>query len=249
MGWLATMASTGTAIAVAAVLVAAASPAALASTSPTDTDCREETALIDPFALYGPQMRFEVRRNGEPVGQHIVDFSRRGDTVIAVSRFSVTVKMLGLAVYRYTYVSTDVWEGGCLAASRSQIDDDGERTVIEAERQGPTLLVSGPNGTVTADPTIIPTNHWNPGVLGRHQVLNTLTGTIDDVVIVERGRASRPVNGVARPAHHYAYTGDLHTEVWYDDDGRWVALRFEGRDGSAIEFICQSCAVDASASR
>lgn len=248
MGCLANLAAVP-AIAVASALLFAGTSLALASTSPTAAVCGQEEVPIDPLALYGPQMRFEVRRNGEPVGEHTVAFSRRGDTLVAESQFTVTVKMLGIAVYQYTYASTDVWKDGCLVASRSEIDDDGERTIIEAEREGSTLLVRGPAGTASAAPTIIPTNHWNASVLGHRQVLNTLTGSIDDVIIVERGIASKPVNGVVRPVRHYAYTGDLHTEVWYDDAGRWVALRFEGRDGSAIEFVCQRCASDLSVRR
>jgi hypothetical protein len=33
----------------------------------------------------------------------------------------------------------------------------------------------------------------------------------------------------------------LNTEVWYDDLGRWVKMRFNGPDGSAIEYVCRRC--------
>jgi hypothetical protein len=42
-------------------------------------------------------------------------------------------------------------------------------------------------------------------------------------------------------ATRYAYHGDLETEVWYDDFGRWVKMRFAGRDGSTIEYVCTLC--------
>ena len=42
-------------------------------------------------------------------------------------------------------------------------------------------------------------------------------------------------------ATRYAYSGDLKADVWYDDAGRWVKLRFRGRDGSVIEYVCRRC--------
>jgi len=42
-------------------------------------------------------------------------------------------------------------------------------------------------------------------------------------------------------ATHYVYSGELDTEVWYDDEGRWVKMRFKGRDGSTIEYVCRRC--------
>ena len=39
----------------------------------------------------------------------------------------------------------------------------------------------------------------------------------------------------------YRYTGDLDTEVWYDDEGRWVRMRFKAKDGSVITYQCEVC--------
>jgi geranylgeranyl diphosphate synthase type II len=53
-----------------------------------------------------------------------------------------------------------------------------------------------------------------------------------EYVATERGQV---------PATYYRYTGDLLAELWYDDDGRWVKMRFKGRDGSMIEYVCRRC--------
>ena len=43
-------------------------------------------------------------------------------------------------------------------------------------------------------------------------------------------------------ATRYRYSGELEqTEVWYDDEGRWLRLRFPGGDGLPIDFICRRC--------
>ncbi len=232
------------------VSLVGALPPAHANTDVTPTACgNRDRAMMDPFALYGSEMSFDVQRNGQSVGRHTVTFTRRGDDLIAESRFDVTVRVVGIALYRYTYASTDVWRDGCLVSSRTNIDDDGERVVIEAVREGQDLVIRGPNGTARTRAALVPTNHWYAGVLGDRQVLNTLTGTIDNVAIVDRGPDVKRVNGSNVVVRRYAYTGDLSTEVWYDDQGRWVALHFAGSDGSAIDFVCQRCAVDVSVRR
>jgi hypothetical protein len=42
-------------------------------------------------------------------------------------------------------------------------------------------------------------------------------------------------------ARHYLYAGDLNGEIWFDDQGRWVKLRFRADDGSIIDYVCRRC--------
>ena len=62
------------------------------------------------------------------------------------------------------------------------------------------------------------------------------------MVLVGKGREPIPTERGDVVASRYSYTGDLaDTEVWYDDVGRWVKLRFLGRDGTPIEYACRRC--------
>ena len=60
----------------------------------------------------------------------------------------------------------------------------------------------------------------------------TINSSALENVVTEIGRI---------PATRFAYSGDLQNEVWYDDAGRWVKMRFKGRDGSTIEYVCRRC--------
>ena len=82
-------------------------------------------------------------------------------------------------------------------------------------------------------------------MLGQKRVLNTLTGNVNNVTLVAKGREAIATERGDVVATRYAYTGDLvDTEVWYDDAGRWVKLRFMGRDGTPIEYACRRCQGD-----
>lgn len=206
-------------------------------------------AQPDPFELYGDAMRFRVLRNGSPVGIHTVTFSRQGRDIIVESRFDVQVELLFITAYEYEYRAIDTWRNGCLAAMQAWIDNNGARHEVVASADGDRLIIDGPGGRETAPLGIYPTHHWNAGVLQSDIVLNTITGRVAQVRIVDHGIETVTINGENRPARHFGYTGELQNQVWYDERGRWVKMRFQGSDGSTIEYVCEACARNLTASR
>lgn len=203
----------------------------------------------DPFELYGDAMRFRVLRNGSPVGAHTVTFQRQGRDIVVETRFDVQVQLLFVTAYQYEYRAIDTWQNGCLIAMQAWINDDGARHEVVATSDGERLIIDGPRGRGTARLGVYPTHHWNAGVLGSDHVLNTITGRVANVRIVDQGIETVSMNGESRPARRFAYSGELQNQVWYDERGRWVKMRFQGTDGSTIEYVCEACAHDLTASR
>ncbi|SUS05916.1 conserved exported hypothetical protein [uncultured Defluviicoccus sp.] len=203
--------------------------------------CPGRALFADPLQLYGDRMKFTVLRDGTAVGSHTVTFNRQGKDLIVDTRFDVMVEFLFMTAYSYHYAATARWRDGCLVDMRVTIHDDGTLSTVTATADNDGLKVSGPNGLVAAPLDIYPTHHWNAEVIGSAAVLNTITGRIDKVRIVDHGVEPVAINGQMLPARHYSYTGDLKNEVWYDAQGRWVKMRFEGRDGARIEYRCDNC--------
>lgn len=223
------------------VCAAVTATAAMADKSTGPGRAPPTGATVDPITLYGERLEFTVLRNGSRVGDHLVTFRRDGSRLDVVSRFDIAVRFLFVTAYRYTYESRAAWENGRLVSLVATIDDDGERAVVRARRIGGRLRVSGPGGMIWSPSDVIPTNHWNPAVLDRRQVLNTLTGALNRVSIADLGTTSVRTEDGARSARHFRYSGDLEVESWYDVAGRWIKLRFLGKDGSTIEYVCRRC--------
>ncbi len=198
-------------------------------------------AAPDPLSLYGEAIEFDVLRNGEPVGFHHVRFARDGQDLVVSSRFRLAVKALFVTVYRYSYDSEGRWRDGRLHALRARVDDDGAKTSVEALRRGERLAVRDGDGVVAVDAPLFPTNHWNVAVLSQRRVLNTLTGRVNEVRIEPAARDRVETERGPVPATQYVYRGDLATQVWYDDAGRWVKMRFRAADGSVIDYRCRRC--------
>jgi len=198
-------------------------------------------AGTDPQALYGAGIDFDVYRKGEKVGYHRVRFHRDSKDLIVSSRFHLKIRFLFLTAFEYLYEAEGRWRDGHLQRLEAAVNDNGTQMSLAAERSGDLVAVKSADGTVTERAPIYPTNHWNVSVLPETRVLNTLTGEINDVRIERQGSEKVTTEAGEVSATRYAYTGDLEADVWYDDAGRWVKLRFAARDGSVIEYACRRC--------
>ena len=198
-------------------------------------------ANFDPIALYGPEIYFDVLRKGKPSGLHTVKFERTKDGFIVRSNFELSVKFLFVTAYRFVYRSESLWIGGILQHLTAEVEDNGSPFVISASKQGNSVVVDHDNQKYEVSAPLYPTNHWNAEVLSQRRVLNTLTGRVNRVTIKPLSREIVTTEYGDITANRYAYTGDLDTEVWYDDMGRWVKMRFAARDGSTVEYVCRRC--------
>ncbi|NJO35232.1 MAG: hypothetical protein HC869_21160 [Rhodospirillales bacterium] len=212
------------------------------ATSDVAADPVEPTSqLIDPVSLYGSEILFDVYRNGDIVGFHSVRFSSSGPDLTVQSKFQLQIDFWFLTAFRYVYRSEERWRQEQLEGLNAMIDDNGKASALDVAREGSQLRIKSAADDFTTYTPLFPTTHWNAGVLKQTRVLNTLTGRINQVRIEPGARQTVMTERGAIPATRYAYSGELETEVWYDDAGRWVKMRFEGRDSSMIEYVCRRC--------
>lgn len=197
--------------------------------------------IYDPMRLYGPHVEFDVLRNGTKIGTHHIRFSGTADDLTVDSESKLQIDFLFFTAFRFHYQSTARWKDGMLKKLVAKVDDNGKKTSFTAQRAGNRLRIVRAQQAEYADLPLFPTNHWNPGVLREVRVLNTLTGRMNLVAIKPEEQQPVITNVGNRMATRYRYNGQLQTEVWYDADGRWVRMRFAGRDGSTLDYVCRQC--------
>ncbi|SDG88791.1 DUF6134 family protein [Roseospirillum parvum] len=205
-------------------------------------------AARDPLGTYGDRAVYQVVREGTPIGRHVVHFSRVEDGGLRVkAETDIDVGVFGLTLYRFQYVSNALWRDGQLIEMMSRTDDDGDLRQVEARRDSDGQLeVRGPNGVWRAGDPAYPTNHWNPQVVADSPpaLINTLNGKRAEITLTRLGEASVPCGGTTCPAEAWRYEGDFAAKVFYDRAGRWLGMSFSARDGSRIDYVCQSCRPD-----
>ena len=207
-------------------------------------------ALFASAPVYGEALScksedllFNVKRNGVQVGYHSVSLCRDGEKLSVNAKFKIKINLFALELYSVEYSSQSLWRKGKLVALYSRTNENGTVSAVTAKRLIDGLHITGPNGTDKFRGELIPTNHWNIAVTESSKVLNTITGKVNSIRMRDLGLENVKAEGRTIEARRWAYTGDLDNEVWYDHDGRWVKMRFQGKDGSTIEHVCQRCLI------
>lgn len=194
----------------------------------------------DPIQLYGNELRFDVERNGDVVGQHVVTFSRTDQGVKVNVRADIDVSVLFIPAYRFKFQSHELWRDGALLSMDASTNDDGDYVTVKAQRDAIGLHVTSTVGEYEA-PSLLPMSHWNAALLKGGVILNTMTGELVDLKVQDVGFDTVTTRNGPLRARHYIYSGDLTGDIWYDSDGRWVRLRFAAKDGSIIDYVCRHC--------
>ncbi len=184
---------------------------------------------------------FDVSREGRPIGSHDVRLQRHGDVTRAFIDTRLRVRFLGLTVYSLDYSAEEVWTRDRLQSLRVEVNHNGERLSLQGQRRDDAFEVRDGDGERRLPLPLVPTNHWHPIILEQDRVLNTLTGKVNDITVEREGEDALTLPAATVDATRYRFDGELQLHSWYDNDGRWLAMDFEARDGSIIEYRCRNC--------
>jgi Family of unknown function (DUF6134) len=188
---------------------------------------------------YGPTLAFAVYRNGEPIGRHELAFQHSGRDLTVSTTVDFTLKMLGFIAYRYTHRAQEIWNGDAFQSVATQTDDNGKKYAVRAQRTAEGIDVQRMSGHEVLPRGLLPTSHWNVRQISQSSLLNTQNGLQAHVQITPLGREPVKTATGSINASHYRYAGDVTTDQWFDDRGRWVKTTFKASDGSTIEYILQ----------
>lgn len=199
------------------------------------------TSLGPASASQVEEHRYHILRGGSQVGIHEVRREVVGGETRVSSSSRIDVGLLGIDLYRFRYSAQEVWDREGLARLEVRVDDDGEPFRLDGQRDGKAFTWTSDAGRGEHGLPLYPTNHWHGGVLRQDRVLNTLTGNLSRVDIARTGNETLRLPTGEVQAERYRYRGDLELDAWYDARGRWLGMRFKGRDGSEIRYLCATC--------
>lgn len=185
----------------------------------------------------GDEIRFDVFRQGDKkFGSHIVKFSSGSEgQLVVTSDVDLKAGLGPITLFRYSLDSVETWKEDRLVALEGQTNDDGDKKRVSASVKGDTLDVSGTGYSGQAPLGIIPSSHWNIQQVFSSAILSTENGELLDTSVTKIGPDTIEINGEPVEATHYRLVSDLTVDLWYDNQNRWVQLRFEAR-GQTIDY-------------
>jgi hypothetical protein len=183
---------------------------------------------------------FQALLDGKPIGTHRFSISAQGDERTLVSVADLTVKFLGLTVYRYRHKATEQWRGDCLRALSATTDDDGQLSSVRSAQDGNVFSVMTPTA-VSVPGCVMSYAYWNPAMRAQTRLLNAQTGRLDTVSIVRVDSAAKAgAHGLPSGAMKFRINGQTNPiDVWYSAQGEWIGLDANVRGGHTLSYRLQ----------
>ena len=185
---------------------------------------------IEPASAMSPgRVEFDVFRNGEPFGRHVVSVTEANDRFIVDSQVALRVSVGPLTVYRYEHACRETWSLGTLEGLRCATLRDGRRTRVEARLEGSRLRVVGADGELLFPLDALPTSWWIRPATSVTSMIDTETGARMALRVTDMGGDSIQAGGALIQAQRIRVRGELAVDLWYDTQGRWVGCAFNAR--------------------
>ena len=181
-------------------------------------------------------LQYVIMRKGEQIGTHKFEFHRTGKETSVNIETNVEVKVLFVTAYRFQHVASERWVNGRLVALDAETDNNGKQHKVTAALKGSTLEVQADGKPMQVDKNIIPGSLWNPDLLRQSVMLDSQTGEVMPISVVDDGAEQVATENGPATAHRYTIKGKFAQDVWYDSRGRLLQSQFSGPDGSVISY-------------
>jgi hypothetical protein len=181
---------------------------------------------------------FHVMRKGDDIGTHTITFEKNGDLLNVNIKTRITVKVLFVDAYRFTFDGSETWKDGHLIALNDRTNDNGEKhdVSVTLNENNDRLLLTSDSGTEAIPSDTMPGSWWNFALVGRKELLDVLTGKIQQVTIKKVGIDKIKVAGQDVTADHYQVSGGLERNLWFKSDGSLVKQSVV-KKGDLIEYV------------
>jgi hypothetical protein len=177
---------------------------------------------------------FEVTRNGDSIGTQIVEIKQQGDRLISTTESKITVKLLGIVVYRLHQMLMETYQGGRLVAVSG-------RRLAELTRDAGDHWTGHFNKEKRAfDCDCEATPMWHVSTMQHTDLIEASQGMLRHVKIADRGMETLDLPEGKVATHHFTVSGAVRRDVWYDSNGNLVSAKQLGSDGSKIVQILLS---------
>lgn len=137
------------------------------ASSQEQSDPKQPTAIPSTGRL-----DYDVSRKGEKIGTHSVTFRHDGRHVTIATRTGISVRLLGITLYRFHYEAFEEWADDRLSLLTSRTDNNGKILTVRLARVG-TRIRGTCNGIALDVPADrLPISVWHPDFVHQSIILD-----------------------------------------------------------------------------
>lgn len=200
--------------------------------------------LALPAAVQGgagtQEWRFRVFLDDSEIGYHHFQLTENGSATQLISKAEFDVTFLKIPVYTYRHENTENWNSGCLQSIASVTDENGEHYRVAGNSGADGFRVTGAEGEAILPACISTFAYWDKSFLQRASLLNSQTGEYLPVEVEYLGEQTLVTGESAAAAHRYRLGTDaLELELWYSQEGHWLALQSTVDSGRLLRYVME----------
>ena len=201
-------------------------------------------SLALPAAVQGDtgtkEWRFRVFLDETEIGYHHFQLTKTGSVMRLTSKAEFDVTFLKIPLFTYRHENIENWTSGCLQSITSITNENGTPYRVEGN--------AGDNGfrlEATAGESVLPDcistfAYWDKSFLQHGKLLNSQTGEYLPVEVEYLGEHLQDTGSAVTPAHRYRLDAkDLELELWYSQEGHWLALQSTVDSGRLLRYVME----------
>ena len=183
------------------------------------------------------KIEFDIYRNNKFIGKHIFTFDREGDKLFVKSDINFQIKKLGVVLYKYNAIGTEVFENDKLIEFKSKTDQNGKKKFVNLKLEENSYNIKGSsfNGEVPVD--YILGTWWNHSIVEAKAQISAVSGRIIHQKVNFLGKETIEIDGKKYKTLHFNFSSTdkklkknkkLNTNIWYEEGSlTWVKASFD----------------------
>jgi hypothetical protein len=181
------------------------------------------------------RLDYVIKRNGDPIGSHVIAFKRDKGDLLVDTTIKVAVRIMFVTVYRYEKTARETWRDGKVVAYRADTNDDGDPIKGRVGLGPKGLVAQGPKGRVIAPSGTMISGYWNIATVKQTALIDSENVTLVPIEVQGGEPANITIGDRKFTTRHFRITGELARDLWYGRDGLLIKMRAIGSDGSVID--------------
>lgn len=186
---------------------------------------------------FSERFSFRVFLDEKEIGYHRFDIQRNKKSERVSIDANFDIKFLFVNVYSYEHIAEEVWNDQCLERLESETKESGEEFFVSTNASNNGLQVETKDGLTVVDGCVRSFAYWDINRLDVRWLLNSQTGKYVPTKLESKGSAELQFEGTKYTAQLYVlHAEDAEIELYYDEDGRWMALKTQVKGGRTLAY-------------
>jgi len=182
------------------------------------------------------EIEFDIYRNSKFIGKHIFTFNRKNDKLYVKSNINFEIKKLGVVLYKYKAVGTEIFKDGKLIEFKSKTNQNGKEKFVNLKIGENTYNIEGSSFRGEAPLDYMLGTWWNHSIVKAKAQISAVSGRIIHQKVNFLGKEALEINGKKYKTLHFNFSSTdknlkknkkLNTDIWYDEDSLyWLKASF-----------------------